>query len=83
MARAAANDTAHMAKFCFVVHPLSFDDVARYEPGAKGKGRPIIAKILEWMPAHAAAHVSRQRCQQVGSELLLHLEGVRCVAVNR
>ncbi|HXF33502.1 MAG TPA: hypothetical protein VN603_02930 [Candidatus Acidoferrales bacterium] len=47
-----------MAKFCFVVHPLSFDDVARYEPGAKGKGRPIIAKILEWMPAHAAAHVT-------------------------
>jgi predicted amino acid dehydrogenase len=47
-----------MARFCFVVHPLSFDDVARYEPGAAGKGRPIIAKILEWMPAHAAAHVT-------------------------
>lgn len=47
-----------MAKFCFVVHPLSFVDVARYEPGAAGKGRPIIAKILEWMPAHAAAHVT-------------------------
>lgn len=46
-----------MAKFCFVVHPLSFDDVARYEPGASGKGRAIIAKILEWMPAHAAARV--------------------------
>lgn len=47
-----------MARFCFVVHPLSFDDVSRYEPGAAGKGRPIIAKILEWMPAHAAAHVT-------------------------
>lgn len=47
-----------MAKFCFVIHPLSFEDVVRYEPGAKGKGKPIIAKILEWMPAYAAAHVT-------------------------
>jgi fatty aldehyde-generating acyl-ACP reductase len=47
-----------MPKFCFVVHPLSFEDVARYEPGAAGKGRPIIAKILEWMPPHAAARVT-------------------------
>jgi len=47
-----------MAKFCFVIHPLSFEDVARYEPGASGKGRPIIAKILEWMPAHATARVT-------------------------
>jgi predicted amino acid dehydrogenase len=50
-----------MAKFCFVIHPLSFDDVVRYEPGAKGKGRPIIAKILEWMPSYAAAHVTGVR----------------------
>jgi predicted amino acid dehydrogenase len=47
-----------MASFCFVIHPLSFEDVSRYEPGAAGKGRPIIAKILEWMPAHAAARVT-------------------------
>ena len=47
-----------MAKFCFVIHPLSFEDVVRYEPGAKGKGKPIIAKIMEWMPAWAAAHVT-------------------------
>ncbi|HTD36881.1 MAG TPA: NAD(P)H-binding protein [Candidatus Limnocylindrales bacterium] len=50
-----------MAKFCFVIHPLSFEDVVRYEPGAKGKGKPIIAKILEWMPAWAAAHVTGVR----------------------
>ncbi|HZO93351.1 MAG TPA: NAD(P)H-binding protein [Candidatus Baltobacteraceae bacterium] len=50
-----------MAKFCFVIHPLSFEDVVRYEPGAKGKGRPIIAKILEWMPSYAAAHVTGVR----------------------
>ncbi len=50
-----------MAKFCFVIHPLSFEDVVRYEPGAKGKGKPIIAKILEWMPAYAAAHVTGVR----------------------
>jgi fatty aldehyde-generating acyl-ACP reductase len=47
-----------MAKFCFVIHPLSFEDVARYEPGAKGKGKAIIAKIMEWMPPWAAAHVT-------------------------
>ncbi|HEX3467357.1 MAG TPA: hypothetical protein VHT05_04695 [Candidatus Elarobacter sp.] len=50
-----------MAKFCFVIHPLSLEDVVRYEPGAKGKGKPIIAKILEWMPAYAAAHVTGVR----------------------
>lgn len=46
-----------MSKFCFVIHPLSYEDVARYEPGAAGKGRPIVAKIMEWMPPWAAAHV--------------------------
>ena len=50
-----------MAKFCFVIHPLSFEDVVRYEPGSAGKGRPIIAKILEWMPSYAAAHVTGVR----------------------
>lgn len=50
-----------MVRFCFVIHPLSFDDVVRYEPGAAGKGKPIIAKILEWMPAYAAAHVTGVR----------------------
>jgi len=46
------------SKFCFVIHPLSLEDVARYEPGAKGKGEPIIRKILAWMPAYAAVHVT-------------------------
>jgi predicted amino acid dehydrogenase len=50
-----------MAKFCFVIHPLSFEDVVRYEPGAKGKGKPIIAKILQWMPPWTAAHVTGVR----------------------
>jgi fatty aldehyde-generating acyl-ACP reductase len=50
-----------MAKFCFVIHPLSFDDISRYEPSAAGKGRPIVAKIMEWMPAWAAAHVTGVR----------------------
>lgn len=47
-----------MARFCFVIHPTSFEDVVRYEPGAAGKGRPIVAKILEWMPEYAAAHLT-------------------------
>ena len=50
-----------MKKFCFVVHPLSLDDVARYEPGAKGKGAPIVRKIMEWMPPWAAVHVTGVR----------------------
>ena len=50
-----------MTKFCFVIHPLSLDDVARYEPGAAGKGTPIIRKILEWMPSYAAAHITGVR----------------------
>ena len=45
-------------KFCFVIHPLSLDDVARYEPGAKGKGEAIMRKIMEWMPPWAVVHVT-------------------------
>lgn len=47
-----------MNKFCFVIHPLSLEDIARYEPGAKGKGEPILRKIMEWMPSYAAVHVT-------------------------
>ena len=50
--------TQPTSKFCFVIHPLSLDDVVRYEPGAAGKGAPIIRKILEWMPPWAAVHVT-------------------------
>jgi fatty aldehyde-generating acyl-ACP reductase len=45
-------------KFAFVIHPTSLEDVVRYEPGAVGKGRPLIEKIMEWMPAYAVAHVT-------------------------
>jgi fatty aldehyde-generating acyl-ACP reductase len=48
-------------KFCFVIHPLSVDDVARYEPGAAGKGAPIVRKIMEWMPPWATVHVTGVR----------------------
>ena len=48
-------------KFAFVIHPTSLEDVVRYEPGAVGKGRPIIEKILEWMPPYVAAHVTGVR----------------------
>jgi fatty aldehyde-generating acyl-ACP reductase len=50
-----------MNKFCFVIHPLSFEDIARYEPGAKGKGEAILRKIMEWMPSYAAVHVTGVR----------------------
>jgi predicted amino acid dehydrogenase len=48
-------------KFCFIIHPTSLEDVARYEPGAVGKGRPLIEKIMEWLPAYAAVHVTGVR----------------------
>jgi len=48
-------------KFAFVIHPTSLEDVLRYEPGAAGKGLPLIEKIMEWMPAYAAAHVTGVR----------------------
>jgi fatty aldehyde-generating acyl-ACP reductase len=48
-------------RFAFVIHPTSLEDVARYEPGAVGKGRPLIEKIMEWIPAYAAVHVSGVR----------------------
>ena len=48
-------------KFVFVVHPLSIDDIERYEPSAKGKGRAIVYKIMEWMPPWAAVHVTGVR----------------------
>jgi fatty aldehyde-generating acyl-ACP reductase len=53
--------SANTPKFCFIVHPLSLEDVARYEPSAKGKGAPLIRKIMEWMPCWAAAHVTGVR----------------------
>jgi predicted amino acid dehydrogenase len=48
-------------RFCFVIHPLSLQDIERYEPGAKGKGEPILRKIMEWMPSYAAVHVTGVR----------------------
>ena len=48
-------------KFAFIIHPTSLEDVVRYEPGAAGKGLPLVEKIMEWMPAYAAAHVTGVR----------------------
>ena len=50
-----------MRKFGFLIHPLSYDDVLRYEPKAVGKGMPLIKKILEWMPAYQASHITGVR----------------------
>ncbi|HVA36757.1 MAG TPA: shikimate dehydrogenase [Candidatus Dormibacteraeota bacterium] len=57
-----------MGKFAFLIHPLSLEDVARYEPGAKGKGRAIIEKILSWMPCWTTAHVTDVRSRSTGAE---------------
>ena len=80
--------SVNTAKFCFVIHPLSLEDVARYEPSAKGKGAPIIRKIMEWMPAWNVAHVTGvrthlfdqlspqqvQNMRDIGETLLRHLD---------
>ncbi|TAM72894.1 shikimate dehydrogenase [bacterium] len=58
-----------MGKFAFLIHPLSLEDVARYEPGAKGKGRAIIEKILSWMPCWTTAHITGVRSQATGKEI--------------
>jgi len=57
-----------MGKFAFLIHPLSLEDVARYEPGARGKGAAIIEKILSWMPCWATAHITGVRSEATGAE---------------
>ena len=59
--RYVRSETGRVNKFCFVIHPLSLQDIERYEPGAKGKGEPILRKIMEWMPPYAAVHVTGVR----------------------
>ncbi|MDQ2816802.1 MAG: NAD(P)H-binding protein [Candidatus Eremiobacteraeota bacterium] len=46
-----------MRTFGFLVHPLSLEDIKRYEPGAADKGEPLIRKILEWMPPYKVSKV--------------------------
>jgi predicted amino acid dehydrogenase len=48
-------------KFAFIIHPTSIEDVVRYEPGAAGKSLRLVEKMMEWMPAYAAAHVTGVR----------------------
>lgn len=64
-----------MRKFAFVIHPLSYDDVLRYEPKAAGKGRPLIKKILEWMPAYKVSDVHGVR-GKTGEEITGHFIAV-------
>src|SRR5579864_2223868 len=59
--RAAFEVFNRVRKFGFLIHPLSYDDVLRYEPKAAGKGRPLIRKILEWMPAYKVSDISGVR----------------------
>ena len=58
-----------MRKFGFIIHPLSYDDVLRYEPKAAGKGMPLIRKILEWMPAYKVSEITGVR-SKTGEEIL-------------
>lgn len=64
-----------MRKFGFLIHPLSYDDVLRYEPKAAGKGRPLIRKILEWMPAYKVSDITGVR-STTGAEVEGHFIAV-------
>ncbi len=50
-----------LTKFAFIIHPTSLEDVIRYEAGARGKSPALVRKMMEWMPAYAAAHVTGVR----------------------
>ena len=65
-----------MRKFGFLVHPLSYDDVERYDPGAVGKGRAIIKKILEWIPPYRVSDIVGVRSAGTGEEITGHFIGV-------
>jgi fatty aldehyde-generating acyl-ACP reductase len=62
-------------KFGFLIHPLSYDDVLRYEPKAAGKGHPLIRKILEWMPAYKVSDITGVR-SATGGEIEGHFIAV-------
>jgi predicted amino acid dehydrogenase len=65
-----------LRKFGFLVHPLSYDDVERYDPGAVGKGRAIIKKILEWIPPYRVSDIVGVRSEATGEEITGHFIGV-------
>jgi fatty aldehyde-generating acyl-ACP reductase len=65
-----------LRKFGFLVHPLSYDDVERYDPGAVGKGRAIIKKILEWIPPYKVSEVVGVRSSTTGEEISGYFIGV-------
>ncbi|MDD3925542.1 MAG: shikimate dehydrogenase [bacterium] len=47
-----------MERFGFIVHPLTLDDVQRWEPAAAGKSEAILEKMLEWMPPFKVSHIT-------------------------
>jgi len=63
-------------KFGFIIHPLSYDDVLRYEPKAAGKGLPLIRKILEWLPQYVVSEITGVRSATTGEEIVGYFIGV-------
>lgn len=47
-----------MNRFCFIVHPTSLIDVARYEPDAAGLDEATVRTLTEAMPPYPVAHIS-------------------------
>lgn len=58
-----------MKKFAFLVHPRDLGDVSQYAPKAAGKRPELVAKVLEWMPAHFLSHVTGVRSKATGEEI--------------
>jgi len=46
-----------MYDYAIIIHPTNEELLYRYEPGMKSKPRPLVKKVLEWMPPFVAAEV--------------------------
>jgi predicted amino acid dehydrogenase len=47
-----------LATFAFIVHPLDFEDVVRFEPKVKGKSKILVEKVIEWTPPFKLSEIT-------------------------
>jgi len=46
-----------MYDFALIIHPTSEELLCRFEPGMRHRPRPLVRKVLEWMPPFLASEV--------------------------
>lgn len=44
--------------FAFIVHPLSFEDIIKFEPKVKGKSQQLVEKVIEWTPPFKLSEIT-------------------------